>query len=146
MKMKTFSWKDLVIVIFVIVALVFCFNALANAEEKYKCFAELYPEKAEQANVPALGEIKIIRGIKIRVVAEAKNPEGNQWAQWVDCEPFDNVCDYGVSFILEEDGSLSFQVYGCDSLDEIIKQYCKEKSVDIKKYWYGDHRSAERIS
>jgi len=129
--MKTFNWKNISVIIAV---LIFCLSYyLASVEEKYKCFAELYPEKAEQSKTPALGEIKIIDGKKIRAIAEAKNPNGDQWTQWVDWEPFDNVCDYAVMFTLEENGYLYFKVYTCDHIDEIIKQQCKEEGVDFNK-------------
>lgn len=83
--------------------------------------------------IPALGEISIVDGVKIRAIAEVKNPKENQWALWVDVERFDNICDYAVSFMLTEDGGLNFEVYGCDHLDEIIKQFCKEEGFDFNK-------------
>ena len=119
--MKT-NLKNLGILLIIIVALVFCLNVyLADAEENYRCFAELYPEKAEQAKIPALGETAIINGNKIRVMAEAAHPEIDQWIQWIDVEPVDNVCDYAVSFKFMIDGSIGFRVFNCDRITEIIK-------------------------
>ena len=113
---------------------------LSNAETKaddYKCFAELYPERAKQAQIPTLGEIVTRNGKKYRVIAEADHPEVDQWVHWMDVEPLDGVCTYAISFKFRPDGSLSFKVWECEKITEIIKQYCEKegRNIDDMKHY-----------
>ena len=44
----------------------------------------MYPEKARQSKTPALGKVVTIDGEQYRVMAEAANPDEDEWVQWVD--------------------------------------------------------------
>ena len=99
----------------------------------YKCFAELYPEKARQSKTPALGEIVTdnTNGKQYRVMAEAANPEKDEWVQWIDIGPMDNICNYAVFIYFTEGGDVNFLVADCDGATEIIKEDCAKEGRNI---------------
>jgi len=137
--MKTFIvWSLSMLSAMILV--VFIFAMVVDAEEKYKCFAELYPELAEKQHIAALNKSYVYDdGVEYFLLAECKHMVRDSWFLWFDVSnmspngKLDGFCDTTISLLLV-DGQLIVRALPCDHAYEIVHNYCKENNINFKEF------------
>ena len=97
----------------------------------YKSLGELFPEKYAQMNGPALGEVKVIDGVKHRLLAEVKYPDQPIWFHFVDTEPLEGSASGAIAFWLCESGHIHGQRVTVEDALMSISIYCKNAGVSL---------------
>jgi len=123
----------------VLLLVCFVFTITVNAEEKYKCFTELYPELAEKHQVPLLKGFIIYNGSKYFVLSECKYLIEDKWILWIDRSSsssdnkLDGFCDAAVMLMLIN-GQLAIKALRCSCAYAIVCSYCKQDNIDLKEF------------
>ena len=118
----------------------FVFAMVVDAEEKYQCFAGLYPELAEKHQIPKLNETYTYEdGVEYFVLAECKHMIRDTWFLWFDISDLspnnklDGFCDTAISLQII-DGELIIRALPCDHAYEMVFNYCKENNIGFKEF------------